>query len=102
MATLKKEQKKKEKENQIKDLAQKLGQENLKMNGSTLVDVLNEKYGKKDNDTPFQYGDVQQYYLRGTLPPKYGGLKLELKEGVTGKYLIVYKEGEGPETAKDE
>lgn len=79
------------KEKQIIDLAKRLGKEELQVSGSILVKVLNEKFGSKDTDTPFQYGDIQQYYLRGALPEKYGGLKLEMKEGSIGKYLVVYK-----------
>lgn len=80
---------------ELSQFAKKLGKEEFDVSASVLVDILNHKYGGKskgDNGekTPFNFGDVQQYYLREKLPDKYSGVSIVMKEGPTGKYLRVY------------
>lgn len=78
----------------IKELANQLGKREIEISPGILVDVLNEKYGKKSSGKPFTWSDIQQYYLRKKLPEKYGGLKLELLEGSMGKYVKIEKSEE--------
>jgi len=43
----------------------------------TLVEHLTEKHGKKSTGEDFNKSDVAQYLIRGKLPKKYGGHKIE-------------------------
>lgn len=76
---------------ELEQLVKKLGKEQLEVAPGLLVDILNKKYEKKSSGKPFNWSDIQQYYLRGSIPQKYGGLKLELCEGPLGKYLKIDK-----------
>lgn len=82
-------------EEQLKAYGDKLGKEKVTITAAMLVDILNHKHGGKSNDKPFKFNDIQQYYLRGSIPKKYGGHKIELKTDDLGnKTLIVYKDKE--------
>jgi hypothetical protein len=77
---------------QLEDLCSKLGKEEFEASASVLVQILNHKYGGKNNGKQFVFGDIQQYYLRKKLPDDYSGVNIEMKKGATGKYLLIHKD----------
>ena len=77
---------------QLKGYGEKLGKKQLTITAAILVDVLNEKYGGKNNKNPFMFNDIQQYYIRGSIPEKYGGHKIKLNTTILGKTLTVFKD----------
>jgi len=79
-------------ENQLETFAEGLGKRDEVMTAAILVKVLNHKYGHKKGGEVFKFQDIQQYYLRGSLPKAYGGHKIKLNTTVLGKTLTVFRD----------
>ena len=84
-------------EDELKEYGEKLGKEELTITAAILVDVLNNKHGSKNNGKPFRFNDIQQYYIRGSIPTKYGGHKIKLNTTMLGKTLTVFQDVKGEE-----
>ena len=82
---------------QLKEYGEKLGVEEITITAAILVDILNDKHGSKNNGKPFRFNDIQQYYIRESIPTKYGGYKIKLNSNMLGKTLTVFADVKGEE-----
>tara|TARA_R110000772_G_C13310332_1_gene440668 strand:- start:65150 stop:65401 length:252 start_codon:yes stop_codon:yes gene_type:complete len=78
--------------NQLQSYSDKMGKEEIEMTAAILVKVLNHKYTNKKGGEIFKFQDIQQYYLRGSIPKAYGGHKVRLNTSLLGKTLTVFKD----------
>lgn len=53
----------------------------------TLLEKLENEFGKKLSGEPFSGNDVMQYILRGRVPYRYGGWKISAKK-INGVRII--------------